>query len=156
MREKENIDRMRFLVERFMDGATTNGEEQELYELFRSDSVPADLRKLRPMFAWYAGGMQAPLPVRRPLRRRLFTVIGVAAAVLLLFGAGLSIRRHMENERMYEIYAGSYVIRGGKKITDLRKIMPELQRNADRAERICSELSNGTYAVNNETNIPTI
>ena len=154
--EKENIDRTRFLVERFMDGATTNGEEQELYEFFRSDSVPADLRKLHPMFAWYAGGMQTPLPVHRPLRRRLFTLIGVAAVALLLFGAGFGVWQHIENERLYEIYAGSYVIRGGKKITDLREIMPELQRDADRAERICSELSNGTYAVNEETNIPTI
>ena len=53
---------------------------------------------------------------------------GAAAAVLIVAGAAVAYQHHAKTERMYAIYSGSYIVRGGKKITDLKVIMPELRR----------------------------
>ena len=54
MTEIENIKKM---VERFLDGETTTAEEQMLYDYFAADVVPKELRPYQEMFRWYAGGM---------------------------------------------------------------------------------------------------
>lgn len=45
-------------INRFLDGETTNAEEQAIYRFFRTGKVPAHLKEYAPMFAWYEGGMQ--------------------------------------------------------------------------------------------------
>ena len=44
-------------IHRFMEGETTNAEEQAIYRFFRSDDVPEHLKVYAPMFAWYEEGM---------------------------------------------------------------------------------------------------
>ena len=44
-------------INRFLDGETTNAEEQAIYRFFRTGKVPAHLKEYAPMFAWYEGGM---------------------------------------------------------------------------------------------------
>ena len=89
------------LVEKFLDGRTTNAEERELYVWFRTHEVPEEWEPLRRMFAWYEAGMpdesvKAVADVRSarpqsrlmPLRRWLQIAGGCAAAlviILLLF-----------------------------------------------------------------------
>ena len=89
------------LVEKFLDGCTTNAEERELYAWFRTHEVPKKWVPLKSMFAWYEAGMpdeseKAVADVRSarpqsrlmPLRRWLQIAGGCAAAlviVLLLF-----------------------------------------------------------------------
>lgn len=127
---------MEQLVEKFLDGATSNDEERQLYDYFASRRVARRLAKYKPMFAWYAGGMAAPLPAAEPAQgsraRRVpmwaRVAAGAAAAILLIAGAAVAYHRHAQAERLYAIYGGSYIVRGGKKITDLKAIMPELRR----------------------------
>ena len=45
-------------INRFLDGETTNAEEQAIYRFFCTGNVPAHLKEYAPMFAWYEGGMQ--------------------------------------------------------------------------------------------------
>lgn len=124
------------LIGRFLDGETTNAEEQRLYDYFAGTRVASRLEKYRPMFSWYAGGMEEPLPESAPTavpRVRLIplwlrTAACAAAAVLLIAGAAVAYLRHASAERLYATYEGSYIVRGGKKITDLKAIMPELRR----------------------------
>ena len=69
---------IRQLIDRFMDGTTTVGEERQIAQWFASHpQVPADLEDYRQMFAYFAQGM--PLgaadspeasPVLHPVSRR--------------------------------------------------------------------------------------
>ena len=121
--------RMEELTGKFLDGATNNDEEQALYEYYAGNGVARHLKKYEQMFRWYAGGMVEQLPQRRKAHHRLaWTGLGVAASVLLLFGAGMYCRQNIEEQRMHAMYEGSYIVRNGKKITDLNVIMPELKR----------------------------
>ena len=122
------------LIGRFLDGATSNAEEQQLYRYFESsDNIAPQLKKYAPMFRWYAGGMTEPLPQQPAVRQRSLTstllrMTGVAAAVLLLAGAGYAYHEHAIHQRLYATYEGSYIIRDGKMITDIDKILPELRQ----------------------------
>lgn len=49
--------RIQDLVEKFLDGRTTNIEERELYDWFRTHDVPEEWEHLKSMFAWYEAGM---------------------------------------------------------------------------------------------------
>ena len=45
-----NLLRIRTLTDRFFDGDTTPEEEQELYDFYRQDSIPEDLRPNQELF----------------------------------------------------------------------------------------------------------
>lgn len=141
-------------IERFLDGMTSNAEEQELYRYFASDDVPGSLRQYREMFRWYAGGMQTSLPRRSRVRRMWFRV-GVAASFLALVGIGFGWYRHQERAELYSLYEGSYIVRDGKKITDISQILPELQKQEREAMRLSWQIDHGTYELKNE-NLPVI
>lgn len=55
------------LIERFLEGETSNAEEQTLYRYFESGEVDPALEKYREMFKWYAAGMpeDSSIPVNR-------------------------------------------------------------------------------------------
>lgn len=85
------------LVEKFLDGRTTNSEERELYVWFRTHDVPEEWKPLKSMFAWYEEGMpegsaeqvveQRPMllqPRVIPLRRWLQVVGGCAALLAIV------------------------------------------------------------------------
>ncbi len=122
-----NMTDIRKLIGKFLDGETTNKEEQLLYDYFASDKVSEDLQPYRAMFRWYAGGMKEPLPLRRHLRK-MWKRVAVAAAVALLAGGGWMWYGYVEEARLCAIYEGSYIVRNGKRITDIAKILPELER----------------------------
>lgn len=69
---------IRQLIDRFMDGTTTVGEERQIAQWFASHpQVPADLEDYRQMFAYFAQGMPLSTadspeaaPVLRPASRR--------------------------------------------------------------------------------------
>ena len=99
------------LVEKFLDGRTTNAEEQELYTWFRTHEVPEEWLPLKDMFAWYEEGMPEekvavkPAPQRATiisLRRWLQVADGCAAVlaiVLLLFRDGNEeVANHSESD----------------------------------------------------------
>ena len=51
---KNNIEEY---IRRFMEGETTNAEEQAIYRFFRAKEVPEHLKPYTEMFAWYEEGM---------------------------------------------------------------------------------------------------
>ena len=53
--DKKNIEEY---INRFLEGETTNAEEQAIYRFFHTGDVPSHLMGYAPMFAWYEGGMQ--------------------------------------------------------------------------------------------------
>ncbi len=119
------------LVDLFLAGSTTMEQERELYDYFTA-AVPGDaddrLERYRPMFAWYAA-----LPGRRiaAAGRRRRAVLGwsAAASVLLAMAVGgfFTFRTPSPADEAMELYAGSYIVRDGRRITDLRTIYPELR-----------------------------
>ena len=80
------------LVEKFLDGRTTNAEERELYAWFCTHDVPQDWEPLKDMFAWYEAGMPEraehksaePQSKVMPLRRWLHIVGGCAAVLAIV------------------------------------------------------------------------
>ena len=61
--DKRNIEEY---INRFLEGETTNAEEQAIYRFFHTGDVPSHLMGYAPMFAWYEGGMQGE-PGSKPL-----------------------------------------------------------------------------------------
>jgi hypothetical protein len=124
-------------INRFLNGETSNAEEQELYRFFAGKDVPHRLRKYQSMFSWYAEGMQQTLADRkRHSKLRFYTVrLSIAAAILLTIGIGIRLYQDARFEEEYSCYEGSYIIRNGKKITDLKQILPELKSTIQVAEQ---------------------
>ncbi len=138
-------------VERFLDGETTCAEEQELYRYFSRRDLPAGMEQHREMFAWYsslgAGNNEKLLEnatgkadksiKARLLRMRPWQWISVAASIAVLIAIWFTFRPSGASDlsEEYMAYEGSYIIRDGKKITDLNIVVPEILRH----ERIINE-----------------
>lgn len=138
-------------VERFLDGETTCAEEQELYRYFSNRDLPADMEQYREMFAWYrslgAGNDETLLEsttgtADKGIKARLLRIspwqwISVAASIAVLIAIGFIFRHSGVSDlsEEYMAYEGSYIIRDGKKITDLNIVVPEILRH----ERIINE-----------------
>lgn len=127
-------DEARRLTRMFLDGDTTAEQEKMLYEYYSGKKVASDLDCYREMFGWYAG-LESEAKTSDDNRRRRTRFIAVAASVsaLFLIGVGLiaGLPKGSGSLSPDGIYAGSYIIRNGKKITDIKQILPEL-RQADR------------------------
>lgn len=124
-------------IDRFLNAETTLDEERELYEWFSRPDIPAEAMRWREMFGWYEGlGTESaqpavdrskPSPLRiLPLTRWQWT--GVAAMLAVLLTVGLWMRPTHTELSEYQAYEGSYIMRDGKKITDLSVVVPEVQR----------------------------
>jgi hypothetical protein len=139
------------LLARFFEGQTSRAEEQELYRVFSQETLPERLKRYKPLFDWFEGGLAdecrstetAPLPVlRRRRRQRLWQAVAVAA-LLTGMAFGLSLLKGTFSDP----YEGSYLVRGGVKITDLKLIRPELEatyhrvmQQQDAYDRLCRQL----------------
>lgn len=127
-------DEARRFTQMFLDGDTSVKQEKMLYDYFLQRKVASDLECYREMFNWYAGLASASKSTSNSRRSRT-RLIAVAASIsaLLLIGIGLIAGLPKDSDTLSpdRIYAGSYIIRNGKKITDIKQILPEL-RQADR------------------------
>ena len=107
-------------INRFLDGETTNAEEQAIYRFFCTGNVPAHLKEYAPMFAWYEGGMQGePKPQAMEdtkVEKRKVVTLGLG---LLVFSG-----QNLAKNHKWSCYDGSYIEVNGKRITDVKKIMP--------------------------------
>lgn len=124
-------DHARRLTQEFLDGSTTIEQEQTLYRYYAGRHIAADLECYRSMFEWY---VQLELRSHRDeesrAKRKRFLVAAAAITVLALVGAGFlfSPAPSSGDLSLERMYAGSYIIRDGKKITDIKQILPELRR----------------------------
>lgn len=143
MKEKE----IQQLIERFLEGETTNAEEQMLYDYFNGRDVADSLKPYQEMFRWYAARM--PEQKANPKKRTYAKWLSIAASILLLVGIGFGYRYYQEQQELYAIYEGSYIVRDGVKNSDIKQILPELQATEQ-------EVANALKQQNNNQVIPTI
>ena len=142
MKTREEIA---ILVEKFLDGKTTNQEEQMLYDWFSANDVSEEWQPLKEMFAWYADGMpeeqielseelqpqKRGVSLHRPRRviRWISVGVGVAAVVAVVLIATL---RPRQSE--FNIYEGSYIVEAGVRNDDIASIESEIEAMLKRAE----------------------
>ena len=127
-------------VGRFLDAETTLDQERELYAYFSRPDLPEGARRYRGMFGWYeqmlpaddsAASKAARTPAVRLLPLRRWQWGCVAAVVALLFAAGYMLRTP---PAMYNYVAEDgticrgYMIRDGKRITDIATVTAEMDR----------------------------
>ena len=76
-------------IRRFMDGETTNDEEQAIYRFFRNQRVPAHLKSYQAMFAWYEQGMPQKLAPKKRSFRLAVQAWRAGLVAILVLGIGL-------------------------------------------------------------------
>lgn len=125
-------------IDRFLEGETTNEEEHAIYCFFREEKIPVHLQEYAPMFAWYEGGMKEDSIT--PKKRFLLSVktwsIAAMIAIVLGFGSLMLLEEEDNLLNEWECYEGSYMEVNGKRITDVKQIMPEILETLSRAECI--------------------
>lgn len=141
---------------RFMEGETTNAEEQAIYRFFRSGDIPEHLQAYAPMFAWYEEGMpeETEKILVKPKKKSFWKSIplgiwSMGVAAMLVIGIGLGILSALESDMNEEwaCYEGSYVEINGKRITDVKKIMPIIHETLAEAERKEKEIEERWEAI---------
>ena len=136
---KNNIEEY---IHRFMEGETTNAEEQAIYRFFRTGEVPEHLKSYTEMFAWYEDGMpeeELSKPKVQPLWKRLPPEIwsmGIAAMLVIGIGLGIVLSFGSNQHEDWSCYEGSYVEVNGKRITDIETILPIILETLAEAEKI--------------------
>lgn len=113
-----NLLRIRTLTEKFFDGDTTPEEEQELYEFYRQDDIPEDLRSNRELFRDLSA-----LTTLKPTtnqRRHHWWIAAAAVALLLIVGGTTLYNYQREDECVAYIY--------GERVTDRDVVLGEMQK----------------------------
>jgi len=115
-----NLLRIRTLTDRFFAGDTTPEEEQELYDFYRQDDIPEDLRPNCELFRDLAAlATLSPTAAQSQHHHRWW--LSVAAAVLLLIVGGTTLYHYQrEDECVAYIY--------GKRVTDRDVVLSEMQK----------------------------
>lgn len=129
------------LTAAFLDGSTTLEQESLLYDYYSRGPVAPELEEYREMMSWYSAGLKldTPSPEIKPKAYSFKSIARIiaplAAAVALIIS--LTVMSIPSSEPMqaniYAEYEGSYIIRNGKKITDLQQILPSILK----AEQTC-------------------
>jgi len=150
---REEVTRINHLLERFYDGLTSNEEEKDLYNFFRQDDIPAELICHKPAMQYFETGLadelfadedaerqktkksettEMPKPSetktfvswQQHTRKKWLYWSTVAASVLILLFSSIY---YLATNESFDSYEGSYIIRNGIRITDLKLIRPELE-----------------------------
>lgn len=139
------------LVEKFLEGRTSNAEERELYAWFRKNEVPAEWQELKAMFEWYDAGMpeinnahsgqlsEQPTPVTRhtvtsrPRRRVRMWLTGASITAAASIAALLWLT---PTTPAIDIYEGSYIIEAGVMCDNSESIRQDIEELLARAELI--------------------
>lgn len=125
---KNDINRIRLLLDKYNSGETTQGEEAELRRFFSScgSNIPHEWQPYRALFAFVEmereqteekeelRGSEFAISRKRKTVR-LISLVSVAAMLLLLFSVSLSKRSSSE----------CYMIVDGKKYTDKKEVKAE-------------------------------
>ena len=113
-----NMLRIRTLTEKFFDGDTTPEEEQELYEFYRQDDIPEDLRSNRELFRDLSA--LTTLEPTTTQRCHHWWIAAAAVALLLIVGGTTLYNYQREDECVAYIY--------GERVTDRDVVLGEMQK----------------------------
>ena len=137
-----NMQTIKQLIDLFMEGETSLEQERTLYAYFAQQDIAPELKEYREMFQGFAAidqsAAEVEQPIARPVRRHIplrTVAIYAAASVALLAGIFL-LADKQEEEQLESLYAGSYMIIDGKRIDDLQKIKPDIDRILAYAEQM--------------------
>ena len=159
---KKRNERIKDLLNRFFEGQTSDKEERELYLFFRRDNLPEEFASYRSVIKYFETGLAdeldsaMPNPPSRTIssKKRWIVWSSIAASFLLILFAPLYFLNIPETPDPLE---GSYIIRNGMRITDLKRIRPELEATIQNAflqqeetEQFIEQLSQEDNRVENE------
>ena len=154
---KELVE-IKALIERFFEGDTTLAEEQWLYDYFKqTQDLPEELEAYRDTFLDFdaialvdsssnevgVSAQEISLPVveqsvmSTPPKYHGWwrQVAGIAAMVAVVIG-GVWTYQNYQDIQLEKMYGGSYMIVDGKRIDDLRQILPQIKRTLTLADAI--------------------
>ena len=132
------IDRIEILVEKFLEGRTTNAEEKVLYAWFRSNDIPKDWEYMREMFAWYEDGMPERAPQQTKsaismfLRRVVRWASSIAAAVIVGIVVWININASSNDYAYDEVF----IVENGIRYDNINDIAGDIEAMMNRAEDI--------------------
>ncbi len=124
--------KIKHVIDLFLDGKTTLEQERWLYEQFSRPDLDPSLKPMRRMMEWFASGLTEPAPVRRnPRRFRLLRIASIAAmiAIIISLGTFLLTRNGAVSDTDSDsegAYTVCYLIRDGVKYTDPDVVLPEI------------------------------
>ena len=152
----KTIDEILTLIERFFEGDTSLEEEQWLYDYFKqTKDLPQELEAYREMFLDFDAitlddapsvemtevepisslpKVEQTIALNPPKYRSLWKqVVGIAAMIAIIVGSVWSYQTYQDIQ-LQNIYGGSYVIVDGKRIDNLREILPEIKSTLSLAD----------------------
>lgn len=127
------------LLNRFFEGETSNKEEQQLYDFFSRKDIPEHLLRYKPVFNYFESDLKEELieltePTEwnqskestdnKTRKYRINILVGIAASLLILL---MLSPLFLGKASTFNPYEGSYIVRNGKRITDINIIKPELE-----------------------------
>ena len=115
-----NMLRIRTLTDKFFDGGTTPEEELELYDFYRQEDIPEDLRPQQELFRDLAALSTLSPAVGQRQHRRRWWIAAAAIALLLTVGGTTLYHYQREDECVAYIY--------GERVTDRDVVLGEMQR----------------------------
>lgn len=116
----DNLLRIRTLTDRFFDGDTTPEEEQELYDFYRQEDIPEDLRPHQELFRDLAALTTLSPTVEQRQHRSRWWIAAAAIALLLTVGGTTLYHYQREDECVAYIY--------GERVTDRDVVLGEMQK----------------------------
>ena len=116
----DNLLRIRTLTDRFFDGDTTPEEEQELYDFYRMEDIPEDLRPHQELFRDLAALTTLSPTVEQRQHRSRWWIAAAAIALLLTIGGTTLYHYQREDECVAYIY--------GERVTDRDVVLGEMQK----------------------------
>lgn len=116
----DNLLRIRTLTDRFFDGDTTPEEEQELYDFYRQEDIPEDLRPHQELFRDLAALTTLSPTVEQRQHRSRWWIAAAAIALLLTVGGTTLYHYQREDECVAYIY--------GERVTDRDVVLSEMQK----------------------------
>ena len=150
---------IKLLIDKFLDGETTLGEEQSLYAYFRSERVLPEYLHYREMFLDFAAVQQLSEHIeeipRQPTRTNTVTlrrIVGIAASLLFLFGIYIFYGQYQDHQ-LARKYAGSYTIVNGVRNDNLHEIKGKLKETFAEADRIEQKVQRQAVIENAETEV---
>lgn len=124
--------------------------EELLRQMYALEETPIDIDK-----EWHQFEAKQ-FKHQRPLLRIAAIFIGVLMISSITFVA-IRLRQEKELQAEYALYEGSYIIRNGKKITDIKQILPILQGTMEKADQKQQRIYRILRGEKNESKeIPTI